>query len=95
MNKLQAIVAPIVLSAGIIFMLFFTEPASLYIVVVFILLATLLTFTLSNRLRRRKYQYLITLFVFSLLTMNYLAGFQVLNTILLISIIIGLAVLVK
>lgn len=95
MNKLQVIVSAIALSGSIIFMLFFTEPASLYIVVVFILLATLLTFTLSSRLVARKYHYLITLFVFSLLTMNYLAGFQVLNTILLISIIIGLAILVK
>ncbi len=95
MNKLQVIVSGIGLSVGTIYMLFFVEPTSVYIVVLFIVLITLITFIVSSLFIARKYQYLVTTFIFSLLTMNYLAGFQILNTILLISIIIGLAILVK
>lgn len=95
MNKLQALVSGIVLAVAAVYLLFFVEPSSIYIIVVFILTAAILAFIVSTQVVAKRYQYLITLFVLSFLTINYIAGFQIMNTILLISVIIGIGIFMQ
>lgn len=95
MNKMQAIVLGLAALAGCLYLLFFVEPTSLYIVVLFIMLATVLSYLLSSQFLTKLYQILIPVFVLIFLTMNYVAGFQIINTIFLVSIIIGVYILIN
>ncbi len=98
MNKLQAVVAGIILSAAAIYIVFFTKPDSVYIVILLILIVTFLAYTVLtvfSKFVSATSRYLVTLFIGMFLLINYLAGFQLINTILLISFIIGLSLLTK
>ena len=98
MNKLQAVVAGIILSTAAIYIVFFTKPDSIYIVILLILIVTFLVYTVLtvfSKFVNTSIRYLVTLFIGMFLLINYLAGFQLINTILLISFIIGLSLLTK
>jgi predicted membrane protein len=70
-------------------------PTNSILVGLFILLITLLIYTIASVFLVLKYQILITAGIFLFLTINYIAGFQLLNTLLLISFIIGISILMS
>ncbi len=75
------------------YIFYFVRPGnSTYIVFVFIALVGLGTYFNLYRFGR-KVAGLCSAFILSFLVMNYLAGFEIINTMLLISIIIGVALL--
>lgn len=74
----------------------FTSPKeNIAAVVGFILLATLLAYTASSFFLSKKYSILSAVFTFLFFVISYVVGFQLLNTMLLLSFIIGIAILIK
>ena len=91
MWRLLAIVTEIVLISAIIF---FVPPVNQTFIFVLIILVTGLAYSITVFLGK-KTQILSTIFVFILLVLSYFIGFDLINTILLASFIIGLSMLFK
>ena len=89
------LVGTVILAVIILVQLFFVPPTNTLIISAFTISITGFIYLLSSYFVELKYQYIITLFVFLFLTINYLVGFDLMNTALLVSFIIGLALIVK
>lgn len=74
---------------------YFIPPMNIVVVIGIILLATLITYLISSYFVAKKFQYIAAFSLFLFLFINYLVGFDILNTVLLVSFIIGLALIVK
>lgn len=84
----------IVCSLGAFYMLYYVRPSSfIYSVWIFILLISVATWGVAYRFFGKKIALLSAAFVIMFFTMNYLAGFQLINTMLLVSFIIGVGLL--
>lgn len=87
--------ASILLLAGLSGIILFIPPMNIMIIGVMIIFAASLCFSVSRFFLSRIYSFLIALAVGILLIVSYLTGFNILNTILLLSFIIGVGVLLK
>lgn len=76
-------------------MVWFVPPQHISIVAVFIGIATFFIFLLSGFTRSRRIRFIAPLFTFLFLSLNYFVGFELMNTILLISFIIAVSLLFK
>jgi hypothetical protein len=82
--------------AGLIAYLFITvPPENPYVVIGFIFATGLLFLTVSTIFLKKIHAYLLAVTTWLFLTINYFAGFQIVTTILLISFIIGIAILLE
>lgn len=85
-----------ILLIGLIAMLLWVPPSNVIFVGAFILLVSLLCLYAVSFFSSDKRDYVLAaLFGATFLTINWIAGFDVLNTILLICFIIGLKILLK
>lgn len=75
--------------------LVYIPPTSLFIVVPLILLICIVLFLITGLFAKKKFQILVTLFCGVFLLMNTLIGFDLINTILLLSFIIAIGFLLK
>ncbi len=95
MSKLQVMIIGIITSVVAFYMFYYIRPGdSGYKIIVFIVLISISAGALSYRFLTRKLAILISIFVGSFFLMNYLAGFQLLNTLLLVSFIMGIGLLI-
>jgi len=83
------VVGFLLLSLGI--MTWFVPPANLIIISFYILLITSIAFIIATYVRSYKKRFIITLFPFAAFWMSYFIGFDLINTILLLSFIIVVA----
>lgn len=67
-------------------------PANFIVILIFVLLSTMLVFLISSFFQR-KVNLLVTIYVFSLMIITLITGFDILNTILLACVIIVLSFL--
>ena len=95
MNKMQAIVSAGVILIILLYIVVFLPPSNIYFILIFTALFSSLIFIISDLLIKTKVKYLPAIFVFLFLTISYLAGFQIVNTLLLFSFIIGLFFLIR
>jgi hypothetical protein len=79
---------------GIALWITFLTPSHILFVFPFIILCSYFVYMTTGFINRRLQIY-STLFVFFLLIINYIVGFDLLNTVLLLSFIIGLSLLFK
>lgn len=93
-NPLKLALSVVLLVLNLVFLIFLT-PNSLGLIFLFIISFAGLLAILSSWLLPKKDSLLIFLFFSSFLTVNYLAGFDLLNTALLISLFVGVRFLVK
>lgn len=93
MIKMQALVPIAIILTILLYIFKYIPPTNSFIVLGVIVLITLGVSVISFHIPHKKYRYLIPVGICAFLLMNYLVGFQIINTILLISFIIGLAVL--
>jgi hypothetical protein len=78
----------------VICMVIFVAPASpLYICIFIVLITMAVKLSLSQLKTKGTTQWLATIFIFVFLSMNALIGFEIVNTLLLASFIIGLRIL--
>lgn len=87
-----SIVIIVAVLAGIIVKI---PPSNEIVVFAMIGLTTLLTYLISLLFLSKKYLILTVVYVFLFLTINYLVGFQLVNTLLLLSGIIGVIILLR
>ncbi len=88
--------ATIILAILVILAIFFISPLNIFYISGMILLMGAFTFTLMRALtKRRKYAVLSSIYIVGLLSMSYVLGFNLLNTALLSSFIIGLGFLLN
>jgi len=73
----------------------FLPPKNFYYVFLFVLVVGLFSLSFLKIFLSRKNSFLATLFIMSFLIVNYLVGFSLLNTILLICLFITIKVLLK
>ncbi len=93
-TKLQTFYGTIlfVALAGIIL---FVPPTHSIIVAMAITILSILTYILALFLFEKRFALLSAMFTASFLAMNYIAGFNLINIILLVSFIIGVAILIR
>jgi len=75
--------------------LYIPPDENILLILALVSILTTASFLLVSVIVKMPYPILISVFIFLFLTINYLVGFQVINTLLLISGIIGLLFLVK
>jgi hypothetical protein len=95
MKKSYKLALAILFALTSLILFFLIPPQSIFLVFGFIISLSLAAYILAGLFFHTLYQNLILLFCVSFLTMTYLIGFQLLNTILLICFIIGLGLLFK
>ncbi|QQG44801.1 MAG: hypothetical protein HYW86_02725 [Candidatus Roizmanbacteria bacterium] len=93
--KTLKIAALISLFLGLITLIFIIPPSNVGIIFTAIILFSLIISLLNSFFLKRKYILLVSVSLFVFLTINYLIGFQLLTTVLLISFIIGVIILMK
>ncbi|OGK38549.1 hypothetical protein A3F03_03305 [Candidatus Roizmanbacteria bacterium RIFCSPHIGHO2_12_FULL_41_11] len=74
---------------------YYVPPQNLFLVLPFILFLSIAIYIMTSFFLNIKIRQLTTLAVFLFFLINYWVGFQILNTILLVCFIIGLAILIK
>ena len=74
---------------------FFVPPTHFVIVFAMIVISTYIVYLGASYFVIKKFQYIAALSIFLFLLINYLVGFDLINTILLLSFIIGMTVIVK
>ena len=93
--KLLKIFISASLLISIIYAVFFLPPQNSIVVWGFIVLSAILTYFVTSLFLKRSHTLLLTFFIASFLSINYLSGFQFVNTILLVCFIIGIAIFIK
>jgi len=73
----------------------FVPPSNVFVVFLFIALVSTAVFTMTGYTGSKRIQAMATAFIFLQLSINYAIGFDVINTILLISFIIAVSKLFK
>jgi hypothetical protein len=88
------LISIIPLIIGLICIVLFLPNKPIYVILFTILLSGF-SYLVSSYFVRQKYQILISLFILLFLTINYIVGFEIINTLLLASFIIGMAKIFK
>jgi hypothetical protein len=73
----------------------FIPPTRAEIVILFIILSAFLAYAISTYFVPKRFQLLIGFYILLFLGLNYLVGFEIVNTVLLTSFIMGVAFLLK
>lgn len=93
-KKVKAL-AVVILFLATLSLFYFFPPTNIWIVITGIGVFSTFITLLTSYFVKSPYYFLIGIFIVLFLIMNYFVGFQILNTILLLSFIIGVIVLIK
>ncbi len=85
----------VLISGALFSLVMYVPPINVLLISLFIILTSLFFFYLFSYFVEKKFQYMIALTVLLFLTMNYFVGFQVINALLLLSIMGGISYLLK
>lgn len=94
-EKLIKLVLPVLFLSSAYYLTFFVKPVNLLIVILNFILISLFFYLITAVFLPKKNAFFIALTVFFLLTVSFLIGFDILNSILIISLMIGVNFLVK
>lgn len=92
---IKKLVFPLILGVTIAIILIYLPPKNVYFIFGFIFLLTLNTYLVISLIINKKIGFIFSLFIGLFLIINYLVGFEVLNVIILISLLIALILLLK
>ena len=94
-HTLRIIITAIILISVLTSMILFVPPVNILIIGLMILLTAVTVYVCCRIAVQKTYALLAATGTGTLLTVSYLAGFNFLNTILLLSFIIGIGILLK
>lgn len=89
------LISIVLLSICIGSILFFIPPQHIVAIIILIISVTAWGYFVSCYFVQKKYRYIIAFSIFLFLCINYIVGFDLINTVLLASFIIGLTLIIK
>lgn len=94
-KQIVKVASSVCLLGAILFIIFLVPPTNRVIIFLTMILIGIFTYIISTFFIRKRYALVLSTALIVFLTINSIAGFHVLNTLLLVSVIIGIILLIR